>query len=369
MYTIIESIATANPPYRVPQAHAARLMQQVEGISPGLRKRLPLIYNLSGIAERYTCVKDYQLEDAAQFTFYPKTWSLAPAPSTGARNKKYQESVLPMARAAACQALAEAEVDPTEISHLIAVSCTGFFAPGLDIHLVRDLGLRPNTERMLIGFMGCYAAFNALRAAHAICQSRPGARVLIVCAELCSLHFQIKDSIESVVVNSLFADGAAAVVVAARDETEARGKIAYLDGPCLLDNDSMDHMSWEIGDTGFLMGLSSKVPDVLARQLPVYIEGALRRSGLERNEIDFWAIHPGGRQILEKAQQVLELTDAEIAESFGVLRDYGNMSSPTVLFILQRILARRAAGEDLRTGVALAFGPGLTIEGCVLREV
>src|SRR5579883_2477729 len=344
-------------------------MQQVEGLSAGLRKRVPLIYNLSGIEQRYTCVRDYSTGRPEEFEFFPKSWSLDPAPSTAARNHKYKQSVLPMAMEAATQALADAGTAPSEITHLIAVTCTGLFAPGLDIHLVKDLGLAPTTSRTVIGFMGCYAAFNALRAADAICQSQPNAKVLIVCAELCSLHFQIKDSIESVVVNAIFADGAAAMVVTPRSDEEAKGKIAYVGGHCVLDDDSLGHMSWEIGDTGFLMGLSSKVPDVLAKQLPVYVDQLLTMNQVKRSEIDFWAVHPGGRQIVEKAQQVLSLSDSEIADSFEILRNYGNMSAPTILFILKRIFERRARGEDLRAGIALAFGPGLTIEGCLLRSV
>ncbi|HEX5324134.1 MAG TPA: type III polyketide synthase [Capsulimonadaceae bacterium] len=369
MITIIESISTANPPYCVLQNEAALSMQKVEGFSPGLRKRIPLVYSLSGIDQRYTCVRDYFTGRPEEFDFFPQNWSLSPAPSTGTRNKKYKESVLPMAKEAATKALEQSHLDAAEITHLIAVTCTGFFAPGIDIHLVKELGLPPSTARTVIGFMGCYAAFNALRAADAICQSQTNARVLVVCAELCSLHFQIKDSLESVVVNAIFADGAAVAVISARTETEAQGKLAYASGHCLLDDDSMGHMNWEIGDTGFLMGLSSKVPDVLARQLPPYIDQILAKSHVKRSEIDFWAIHPGGRQIVEKAQQVLDLSEAEVADSFAVLKGYGNMSAPTILFILKRIMERRAKGEDLRTGIALAFGPGLTIEGCLFREV
>lgn len=367
-FTVIESIATANPPYCVSQQDAGRRMQLVEGISPSLRKRIPLIYSLSGIERRFTCVRDYQHDRTEEFEFYPKNWTLDPTPSTGARNEKYKASVLPIAYEAAKTALTQSGVARDEITHVIAVTCTGFFAPGLDIHLVKELGLRPSAARIVIGFMGCYAAFNALRTAHAICQSQPNARVLIVCAELCSLHFQIKDALESVVVNSLFADGAAAMVVAARSEEEARGKIAYVDGASVIDEESMGYMSWEVGDTGFLMGLSPKVPDVLARQLPGYIDQILSSNQIAREEIDFWAIHPGGRQIVERAQQSLALTDCEVADSFTVLREYGNMSAPTILFILKRIFDRRAKGEPLRAGVALAFGPGLTIEGCLLRE-
>ena len=253
-----------------------------------------------------------------------------------------------------------------EITHVIAVSCTGFFAPGLDIELVKRLGLPPTTQRTVVGFMGCYAAFNALRVAHSFCQSRPDARVLIVCAELCTLHFQVSDSLESVVVNSLFSDGAAAAVVSARPAEEAAGQLAYVDGAARLDDDSMDAMTWDIGDTGFLMGLSSRVPDVIAQHLPAYLDRLLGPHDLTPDDIGFWAIHPGGRAVVEKARDVMHLPDEAVHDSLEVLRLHGNMSSPTILFVLKRILER---GDQPGPGVAMAFGPGLTIEGALFDRV
>lgn len=373
MHTVLESIATGNPPLRKSQAEAAAFMQRIESLSPTLRKRIPLIYERSGIDYRYSCVEDYG-RDAADFEFYPRTWSLLPAPTTQKRNAKYRAAVLPLAERVAHEALRQAEIAPEEITHIVAVSCTGFFAPGLDIELVKRLGLPAHTQRTLIGFMGCYAAFNGLRVAHGFCQSRPDARVLLVCAELCTLHFQVEDTLESVIVNALFSDGAAAAVLAARPAAEAQGRLAYTDAHCLLDEDSMDHMTWDIGNAGFLMGLSPRVPDVIARHLPVYLEELLCRNGLSLEDVDFWAIHPGGRAIVEKAQDVLDLPGEAVHDSFEVLRLHGNMSSPTILFILKRFLDRhraaRARGRPgLRNGVAMAFGPGLTLEGALFRQV
>jgi predicted naringenin-chalcone synthase len=295
-----------------------------------------------------------------------------------------------------------------EITHVIAVSCTGFFAPGLDVQIVKRLGLPSTTQRTLIGFMGCYAAFNALRVAHSFCQSHPNARVLLVCVELCTLHFQIEDTLESVVVNALFADGAAAAVLSARPEADARGRLAYLGSRTVMDDDSEAAMTWTIGDTGFQMGLSSRVPDVIAQHLPGYTQALLADHGRSRSDVDAWAIHPGGRRIVERAQDVLGLSAGDVATSLSVLRDYGNMSSPTILFVLQRLLgwdasaaAQSAPGGDGETPaandsqvnapeanatlpdpltetpsgtppstlVAMAFGPGLTIEGALFGRV
>ena len=371
MQTVLESIATGHPPTRCRQTDIARFMQRVEGAPASLKKRLPGIYDKTGIDYRYSAVEDYAREPA-NFTFYPKHWDGDP-PTTAERNRKYREVAPGLAEEVAAEALSEAEVPPDEVTHLVTVSCTGFFAPGLDVELVKRLDLPPTTQRTLVGFMGCYAAFNAMRAAHRICQSQPGARVLVVCVELCTLHFQISQTIRAAAVNALFSDGAAAAVFSAKEEAEAQGRLAYAGGRTLLDDDSAEEMTWEIGDTGFLMGLTARVPRVIAGHLPGYVE-ALLPDGAARGDVDFWAIHPGGRAIVEQAQEALDLTDDQVADSFEVLRRRGNMSSPTVLFILKRFLERhreaRADGAGgFRRGVAMAFGPGLTLEGARFERV
>ncbi|PEN14910.1 chalcone synthase [Longibacter salinarum] len=372
--TTIDAIRTGHPPLRKPQSDAAAMMKQLDGFSDPLRNRLPMVYERSAIDYRHTCIPDWGATSPDQFEFFPQNWALEPAPSTGERNDWYRKAVIPMAEDVGRRAIEASDSAPRDITHVIAVSCTGFFAPGLDIELVKRLNLRPSTQRTFIGFMGCYAAFNALRTAHAFCQSDPNARVLIVCAELCTLHFQIEDSLESVVVNSLFSDGAAGVVMSARDESDAAGRLAYIDNACRLDDDSMGDMTWDIGDTGFQMGLSSRVPKVIAKHLPDYVDDLLGRHDLSADEIDFWAIHPGGRAIVEKAQSVLGLEDADVEDSLEVLRQHGNMSSPTILFVLKRILEQRQqqiAGDGAPPsndhGVAMAFGPGLTIEGALFK--
>jgi predicted naringenin-chalcone synthase len=371
MHTVVESIATGNPPLRKPQPEAAAFMQQIERLPDPLRNRLPALYKRSAIDYRYSCVDDYGEDDPEAFTFFPENWELSPAPSTRERNEKYREAAIPLAEDVAGRALDASDTDADEITHVVAVSCTGFFAPGLDIELVKRLDLPASTERTFIGFMGCYAAFNALRVAHSFCQSRPDARVLVVCTELCTLHFQIDDTLESVVVNSLFSDGAAAAVLSSRSERDAKGRLAYVDGQSRLDDDSMEDMTWAIGNTGFLMGLSSRVPDVIADHLSGYVDGLLGANDRAPADMDFWAIHPGGRAVVERAQEVLGLAPEDVQPSLEVLRRYGNMSSPTILFVLQRILQQQAQGDGAPPdrGVAMAFGPGLTIEGAFFERV
>ncbi|MFO8099634.1 MAG: type III polyketide synthase [Salinibacter sp.] len=370
-YTTLDAIATGNPPLRRSQQEAAQFMAEIERLPDALQNRLPAVYRGSAIDHRYTCVADYGRQDPSEFTFFPEDWSLEPAPTTEERNERYREAAIPLAEDVGRRALDRADVAPEEITHVVAVSCTGFFAPGLDVELVKRLDLPATTQRTFIGFMGCYAAFNALRVAHGFCQSQPDARVLVVCTELCTLHFQIDNSLESVIVNSLFSDGAAAAVLSARDGADAAGRLAYADGRCQLDDDSMDDMTWAIGDTGFKMGLSSRVPDVVGNNLPTYVDNLLAPHALTPDDLDFWAVHPGGRRIVEGAQEALGLSDDDVAESLGVLRDYGNMSSPTVLFVLKRILDQGAQGDGAPPdrGVAMAFGPGLTIEGALFQRV
>ena len=371
MPTVLESIATGTPSLRKSQAEAAEFMTQIERLPEPLRNRLPALYRGSAIDARHSCVEDYGKEDPDDFTFFPPNWALEPAPTTQERNEQYREAAIPLAEDVARRALRDSSVQADDITHVIAVSCTGFFAPGLDVELVKRLDLPATTQRTFIGFMGCYAAFNALRVAHGFCQSQPDARVLLVCTELCTLHFQIDDSLESVIVNSLFADGAAAAVLSARSAAAARGHYAYVDGRCQLDDDSMEDMTWSIGNTGFQMGLSSRVPSIIADHLPAYVDELLGAHDLARRDVDFWAVHPGGRRIVEAAQEALDLPDGATDDSLAVLRRYGNMSSPTVLFVLQRILQRaaQANGQAPEHGVAMAFGPGLTIEGALFERV
>lgn len=364
MPTVIRSIATANPDVRGSQKEAAAFMERVTSIPEGIRKRIPRIYEQSAIDFRYTCIGDYTRE-VDEFEFFPQSPDLKPAPTTSKRNAKYREAAIPLAENVATRALEEAGVRREEVTHVIAVSCTGFFAPGIDIELVKRLGLPAETQRTFIGFMGCYAAFNGLRVAHGFCCSDPNAVVLLVCVELCTLHFQVDDSLGSAVVNALFSDGAAAAVVQSTAENEADGSLAYLDGRTALHEDSMEDMTWEVGDTGFMMGLSSRVPHIIAGELPEYVDRLLGAHDLSRRDVGFWAIHPGGRAIVDRAQEVLELPDEAVHDSLEVLRLHGNMSSPTILFVLKRMLGRRQKEH----GVALAFGPGLTIEGALFRRL
>lgn len=239
------------------------------------------------------------------------------------------------------------------ISHIVVASCTGFTAPGIDQILCERLGLGPQVERVLIGFMGCYAAVTALKTARHIVRSEPDARVLVVTVELSTLHLQPATEIEPLLAMLQFGDGAAAAIV------EAGGEGLALEAPFAATlPDSADLIAWDIGDTGFAMHLSGEVPGRIATALSDPETRAALTGGVDPQAIDGWAIHAGGRSILDAVETALALDPQALAESRRVLADFGNMSSSTLMFVLARQFARRPA-----RGVALAFGPGLAAEG------
>jgi predicted naringenin-chalcone synthase len=243
--------------------------------------------------------------------------------------------------------------DAGEATHLVVASCTGFTAPGIDQAIARGLGLRADVERVSIGFMGCYAGVTALRTAGHIVRSRPGARVLVVAVELCSLHLQEHAGLESMLAMGQFADGAAAAMVSAGSPGLALGPALSL---ALGESDTL--ITWTIGDTGFAMQLSGEVPGRIAEALS-RPEVADRITGGQPVEaFDAWAVHPGGRSVLDAVERSLALSHDSLDASRAVLHDCGNMSSATVIFVLARLMARKPS-----RGLALAFGPGLAVEG------
>lgn len=278
--------------------------------------------------------------------------------STGDRMTRYELESLPLGETALRQALDDASVTPRELGMLAVASCTGYATPGLDITLAHRLSAAGDLQRIVIGHMGCYAAIPGLRTvADYVRQSgRPAA---LLCVELTSLHLQPGPlDIEQTVAHALFSDAAVAVVLT---PGPADG-LEVVDVASRTDTDYAEAMTWHVTDTGFRMGLSSRVPLVLARHLPGTVTGLLARHDLSIPDIDAWAIHPGGRRILDVTQQALKLAPDQLAASREVLRQHGNCSSGTVLMILRELIATRP-----REAVAMAFGPGLTLYATLLR--
>lgn len=363
--SFITAIGTAVPAHRISQEAIADFMVYAMDLPPDEARKLRTIFKASGIRYRHSVLSDYNR--TADFEFYPNTERLDPFPSTALRNQKYREHALALSREAVRQCLHKrGHVDVTSITHLITVSCTGLYAPGLDIELVRALGLSSGVHRTGINFMGCYAAFTAMKVAHALCASHVSARVLIVCTEMCSLHFQRAITDDNLLANSLFADGAAALLMESQPPAGVNLRVTGFHNA--LAPNGTEHMAWNIGDAGFEMKLSSYVPDVIQEGIGTLTHDLLSRFSRSISQISHLAIHPGGKKILTTIEKTLGLTPEQNKHAYHVLENYGNMSSPTVLFVLSTLLnslSEKNSGESI---LSFAFGPGLTLES-MLAEV
>jgi alpha-pyrone synthase len=275
-------------------------------------------------------------------------------PSTGARMRRYHREAGPLATKAVNRLIAQ-EVNQ-KITHLIVTSCTGFAAPGVDFEIIRRCNLEPSIERTVIGFMGCNAAINALKLARHIVRSETDSRVLIVSVELCTLHLQESDRIEQLLSFLLFGDGCAAAIVSADPHGFSLDSFH-----AELAQDASDQITWNIGDSGFDMLLSGQVPTTIAHALGAGSERIL--AGQAIREFQMWAVHPGGRSVLNAVEDAFELDEAALTASRNVLQGYGNMSSPTILFVLEALMRENPAKGS--QGCAMAFGPGLAAE-CML---
>lgn len=352
------AIGTAIPLRQIAQADAAALAVGFANVEPGRERTLAAIYRQTKIRTRGSVLLDEPGDAAfAQDFFLPATHGDDAGPTTAERMDRYAREAGPLAIRAARAAVAEAGIQAHAITHLVTCSCTGFANPGVDLHVIAALGLPATVARTHVGFMGCHGAFNALRVAHAFTAADPAAVVLVVCVELCSLHFQYGTRSDHVVANSIFADGAAAIVATAQAAGQPpRWRLLGQRSQVLPE--SGDQMGWIIGDHGFEMTLSPRVPDEIAAHLPAAVDALLRTHGFQRSDVTSWAVHPGGPRILAAVAETLGLPDHALHHSRGVLGDHGNMSSATILFILGRLAAEGGRGPC----VAMAFGPGLTAE-------
>jgi predicted naringenin-chalcone synthase len=361
MNMTIRGVGLAVPPHTMTQQEGAELACEVICRTEQQQRLLTALYRKSGVSQRHTVlphtIARRWLPDSPSGEAQDRPQTLGP--TTAERIRYFAEHAPPLAQQAAGSAFADAGVSVSEITHLISVSCTGFDAPGVDTALIAGLGLAPTTQRLQIGFMGCHGAINGLRAAHAIAAARE-ARVLLVAVELCSLHYRFNWEPERLVANALFADGAAALI-GGGEARESNWAVAAT-GSCLIPQ-SQHAMTWRIGDHGFEMTLDASVPELIQRHLKPWLVKWLGEHGLSLASISSWAIHPGGPRILAAIEEALDLPEQATAVSREVLSQFGNMSSPTVLFILDRL--RRA--DARRPCVALGFGPGLFAEAVLFK--
>lgn len=355
----ITALGTAVPEHQISQAQALHFLRHQLNLSEVEQRKMRFLYRSTQIKKRHSVLSDF---DQTSTFFNPD----AP-PTTARRMQAYEAHALPLALSALQPVRQKKEL--STISHLITVSCTGMYAPGLDIELIAATELPSHVGRTNINFMGCYAAFNALKAAHAICKAYPEARVLIVGVELCSLHFQPSREEDHILANALFADGAAALVVEAGTEKASTPELELLDFYADLAPEGNNDMGWYVRDYGFEMVLKPTIPEHLRHGIGTLTKKLLQHWQLTPAQIQHWAIHPGGRRILESIEKALQLPERANRLAYQVLENYGNMSSVTIFFVLDRLLRQLEAEQRGQHVVGMAFGPGLTLESGLWRIV
>ena len=355
----IISIGTAVPGCMHKQSGILDFMQRVYALNEDDKRKLKFLYRQGGIDTRYSVIPDYSLP-AAEWEFYSPTENLEPFPKLEKRMQWYQQYAAQLSMGAIEKCMGK--TPGQTITHLITVSCTGMSAPGLDLELLELLNLPATTFRTSVNFMGCYAAIHALKIADAFCKADKKANVMIVCTELCTLHFQKEHTVDNMTSSMLFADGAAAVLVTGNEAIEG---LTIDNFYSMVSLKGKKDMAWELSSKGFLMTLSGYVADMIEEDFDVLVEGALTAANLSKENITQWCIHPGGKKILEAVHKSLGFTNGQLQPCYDVLKDYGNMSSPTVLFVLEKIMDALNKKEK-NTIFGAAFGPGLTMETFIL---
>jgi predicted naringenin-chalcone synthase len=358
MNSSIVSIGLANPGSPIDQSTIADFMEAAHQLDDYEARKLKFLYKKSGINSRYSVLEDFEKRDFSEYTFFPKSENLEPFPGTKARMDLFQRHAGALCEDAVKDCLKETDVKFIDITHLILVSCTGMVAPGIELELMQRLEMSNTVERYCIHFMGCYAAFSGLKLADKIVRAETDAKVLLVSVELCTIHFQKEYSEDNLLANSLFADGAAAALIVNSDKgLKLRSYLSQV-----LWKGEND-MAWGIGDFGFEMRLSKYIPGLLDEGIHSLKEVFEKKFNL--STIKNFAIHPGGKQILQKVQQAFGISEEENRHALEVLKNFGNMSSATILFVLHRFLLDDEVTGDI---LALGFGPGLTLETLHLEK-
>lgn len=330
---------------------------------PSTRRKIRIVAGKTGIEKRYSVIADFD-KNPEQFEFFNRSASLLPEPTLTQRMQLYQLHATALSRKAIEQ-IPDFDQIKKSVTHLITVTCTGLFAPGLDVELMRELKLNPTIERSSVNFMGCNAAILALKSADAICRAHTNAKVLVVCTELCSIHFQKRYNDDYLLSNMLFGDGSAAVIVSSRPDDAHLHPVQIDAFHSMILHNGYSDMAWQLSETGFIMNLSSYVPDLIRNNIRPMVDAV----GLKPGDFRHWAVHPGGKRIIDDFAAALELDKCMMAPAYDVLRNYGNMSSPTVLFVLKEVLAKAKPEHKGNRIFSAAFGPGLSIETMQLRYV
>lgn len=358
----IISIGTAVPKHRSKQAAILEFMHAAYSNETASRK-LNMLFGNSGIEERYSVLPDFD-KTRNEHVFFNGTPSKANVEN---RISVFKDRALPLAIEAIHASFKNIDttIEAYGVTHLITVTCTGLSAPGIDAEIIEQLKLPNDIYRTSVNFLGCNAAFHALKIADMICKTNPEAKVLIVCVELCTLHFQPKDNNDNLLSNTIFGDGAAAVLLSSSDTYKENKGLTIEGFYSVLLNKGKDLMGWNISPLNFEMILDAGIPDFIGSEIKVIVDKAFRKFNLTQETIDHWAIHPGGKKIVDTIKKQLSLTDVESQPSYKILNEYGNMSSPTILFVLNELMQNNCNGGQ--TIFSMGFGPGLSIETALFK--
>jgi len=373
IYPIILGFATGNPKYRVSQEQAVSIAEKAPGID-SVRPVLRRIYGNSKISYRFMAVPDFTPEQVTESDplFYPTGEGDYYKLPVQTRLDKFRTTAVPLVTEVCKKAIKDAGLNVEDIGKLVVVSSTGFIGPGLDCHIIQEVGLSRGVDRALIGFMGCAAAMNGFRVGMDYVRSHEKA-ALVCCVEISSVHTTFDDNINDAILHAIFADGCAAAVLGGRTaKTAPTGSFAIVDDHAWLMEGTEDGITLSINETGISCKLSKYLPQYIAKNMAGYVDSFLAKHDMKKEDVDFWAVHPGGRRIIEEAQNGLGLTEEQCKYSWEVLDQYGNMLSPSVMFVLELVMREHnekiAAGQEgFSQGLAFSFSPGVGAEGILLK--
>lgn len=360
----ITAIGNATPIYRQSQLRVFDLITTRFQLNRVEQRILQTVYRESGVDYRHSVLEDF-VKKNEDLTFFPNN-PVDSFPSTEKRMKIYKENALKLTLSAVSDCFSSLiNFNKEGITHLITVSCTGMFAPGLDVELVQSLGLTQSLQRIAINFMGCYGLFNGMKVAQAICKGDKNAKVLLVSVEMCTIHFQKKFDLDNLIASTIFADGAGALLI--EGSPSQNQYLTFHDFYCDIVSESQEEMTWGIGNQGFDIRLSSYVPHLIKKGIAEFVSKLLIRNSLQFDNIHYFAIHPGAKKILEACEHALKISQEDNRFSYEVLRDYGNMSSATIAFVLKKLWKSMQKIDHQKNIFCCAFGPGLTLESMLLN--
>ncbi len=365
---MLVDITTASPPFKVEQSIAAAELKKRMGGRSSVTRLIDMAARHSGIDTRYIVVPDAETGDDNKF--FTNDDGKHFNPDTKSRMDMYEEWSVKLTCDAVSQLFDQNIINPGEIERLITVSCTGFFAPGVDYHLINKFNFSKSIKRTHVGFMGCAAALVGVNSVWESLanQNKNSSTTLLVAVEICSLHLHTEATRDNILANMIFADGAAAAIFRNNKNPENKHQLRIIATHSILFENSAEFMEWKIGNFGFEMMLSSELPKIILETAAPNVISILNKEGVKKNNIKHWALHPGGRAILDSLQKGLQLSDEQLIPSRDVLRNYGNMSSASILFVLKEIIYNKKLNKG-EYCCAIAFGPGLIMEVVLFKAV